>query len=637
MLRPLWLLVFAYLGLSLLLRSVLWLQFGVASNVDMLSVPAILTLGLVNDLVEVVFLFSPLALYLACVPRRWHQRPTGRRVLIGIFWLMLFGMLFLCGIEYFFFEEFDSRFNLVAVDYLIYPTEVIGDIRAEYPVASLSVILALIAGLLTWLARPSLLHWTEKTKVSRRSRAQLAALFVLLTGAASLWWPADRLSFSDNRVANELTANGSASFFSAFKTNHIDYNAFYRRGDPAAMRALLAADLIRGGGEFVDPTQADLTRRFAARKDGLGKLNVVVIAEESLGAEYVGAYGDPRKLTPEFDALAQQGLLFTRAYSTGTRTVRGLEALSASFPPIPSESILKRPGNEDIATWGKVMQRMGYRTSFIYGGYSAFDNMNQYFSRNGFEISDRSDIKKPLFANTWGVSDGDLVHHAIQYFDKQAEGDKPFFSIVLSTSNHKPFTFPDGIPGVKPKGGGRVAGARYADHAIGAFFREASNQPWFSRTIFVVVADHGARAYGKANIPLYSYEIPLLIIAPGLKPGRVDILTSQIDVAPTILGLIGQPYEAPFFGQDVLHWPADQSRTLLFNHNHNVALLQNGRLCVLGLHQNSHCETYQRAAGAPGSQTTYFTRLEQDDPALVDLATAYYQTAYDLYQSRGYR
>lgn len=633
-LRPLWTLGLVYLGLSAGVRALLWIAFGRADGVPAADLPAILALGAVNDFMQALYLLLPLSMLLALAPRTPQRR---RRLLAVAVWTMVAGMLFIGASEYFFFEEFDSRFNLVAVDYLIYPTEVIGDIRDEYPIGSLLTAIAVAAALATW-ALWSRLHVHPEAPLPRgRHRLFVLVLHAGLIMAVTLLWTADALAVFGNRVANELTANGPARFFAALNSNHIDYPVFYRTGEARAMLDRLAADLGRGGGEFVDLPAGDLTRRFQANPAGLGKLNVVVLVEESLGAEFVGAYGDTRGLTPEFDRLAQDGLLFTRTYATGTRTVRGLEALTASLPPIPSESIVKRAGNEDIATWGKVMNRLGYQSSFHYGGYGAFDNMNHYFGSNGFAIVDRAQLPEPQFANVWGVSDGDLLRSAVDHFDARAAEGKPFFSVIMSTSNHKPFTFPDGVAGVPARNGGRTAGARYADHAIGEFMRAAAQKPWFKDTLFVIVADHDARVYGRADLPLNTYEIPLLIYAPGhVQPGRVDTPTSQIDVAPTVLGLLGLAYEAPFFGQNVLDWPADAPRTLLFNHNHDVAALSGDRLCILGLRKTAHCQRYERLPGAPGAETTRFSDVE-DDPALIDLAVAYYQTAYAQFTGGRYR
>ncbi len=187
------------------------------------------------------------------------------------------------------------------------------------------------------------------------------------------------------------------------------------------------------------------------------------------------------------------------------------------------------------------MREQGYSTSFLYGGYGYFDNMNYFFGHNGFEVRDREQIPQPVrFENIWGVADEDLFDSALHYFDEQAKTGKPFFSIIMTTSNHKPFTFRDGVPGVKPKGGGRESGVRYADFAQGYFIREAQKHAWFDNTLFIIVADHGARVYGREDIPLKSYEIPMVFYSPKhLRPARVDSLTTQIDIAPTVLGLLG--------------------------------------------------------------------------------------------------
>lgn len=631
--RPLYVLVLVYLLLSTLLRLGLWIVFG-SSDVGAGWIPPILLVGLVNDVIQAAYLFIPLALYLWLMPARWmYSRPE--RLLFGFgAWLMLYGMLYLAACEFFFFEEFDARFNLVAVDYLIYPTEVLGNISDSYPVGEISAAFVATAFLMLFGLLPHMIRPDVHPRFRQRSAyLGVHALLVLLFIG---FWRADSLSVFPNRVANELAANGPAKFFAAFRSNHLDYHAFYATGDSGAMLRIVAEDLARGGGTFTELGKGRLTRSFPARPEGFGKMNVVLLSEESFGAAFVGAYGDTRGLTPNFDALSREGMLFTRAYSTGTRTVRGLEAFSASFLPIPSESIVKRPKNEDIATWGKVMRGLGYETSFIYGGYGTFDNMNAFFRANGFSILDRTDMPPPRFANVWGICDEDLFSNAIGYFDRRAAEGRPFFSIVMSTSNHRPYTFPKGTPGI-PERGGRSDGIKYADHALGQFFKAARSKPWFRNTLFIVAADHGARVYGSATIPLHSYEIPVLFYAPGrIASQRIDTRLSQIDIAPTVMGLLGLGYSAPFFGQDILHLPTDREHPLFMSHNHNIGMLRGDTLCVLGLQQEMHCERYERLPGAPSPETTRLTPME-DDRLMLEQAKAYYQTAYDLYQDRQYR
>ncbi len=456
----------------------------------------------------------------------------------------------------------------------------------------------------------------------------LVAAYVLAVVLAAHYWSTDLLSHDSNRVENELAQNGLSSFVRAALTNEIDYRANYRSDDPRENFALVTSELGRGGGVFTRLPEGRLDRSFPARP-GLGHLNVVLVSSESFGAEFSRLYGSERDLTPNFDELAQQGIWFSNAYASGTRTVRGLEAFSASIPPIPTVSILRRPGFGHVATWGAVMRSLGYRTSFLYGGYGYFDNMNAYFGANGFDVVDRRSIGTVRFENIWGVSDEDLFDHSLAYFDRLHAAGGPFFSIIMTTSNHKPFTFREGLEaqGIPREGGGRAAGVRYADFALGRFLRDAREHPWFDDTVFVVAADHGARVYGAEQIPLRTYEIPLMIYAPKhLAPRRVDALTTQIDIAPTVLGLLGLPYEAPFFGQDSLNTPAED-RIALFNHNHDVAIYRDGRLVVFGLGKSVNTFHYDPAADR-------YTPAARD-PELERLGIAYFQTAYDLFE-RGY-
>jgi phosphoglycerol transferase MdoB-like AlkP superfamily enzyme len=623
---PLYVLAACYVVLGSVLRTMLWHAFGADQHIPPLALAWILPAGAIADFVQAAYLLAPLGLFLWLVPDRFHTRRRARALMMLGSFAWLFGMMFLAAIEYYFFEEFDARLNLVAVDYLMYPTEVVGDIWAAYPVLTAAFALGACAAATVY----ALARWLYPLGDSSFAARSVAVVpLVVLVVAAGLGFETHALAQSDNRVANEIAANGASSFFRALRTNEIDYHTYYASREPHSNLRDLVAQLGAGGGTFTRLAEGRLDRSFPANPDGLGRLNVVVIASESFGAEFSRLYGSQRDWTPQFDALAREGVWFSHMYASGTRTVRGLEAISTSLPPIPSVSVLRRPGNEGIANWGSVMKRNGYHASFLYGGYGYFDNMNYFFGRNGFEVRDRTSITRPLrFENIWGVSDEDLFDEALEYFDDVSHSGGPFFSIIMTTSNHKPFTFRTGVSGVTPEGGGREAGVRYADFAQGYFLREARRHEWFDDTLFVIVADHGARVYGREEIPLKTYEIPMLFYAPRhLRPGRVDTLTTQIDIAPTVLGLLGLPYTAPFFGADVLHSPSTQ-RVALFSHNHDVALYQNGQLSILGLGKSVEDVVYDRKTD------TY--RRGAPNPQLDNLAMAYYQTAFELFRARRY-
>lgn len=619
-----------YLALCWILRWALWIRFDTGGSIPPRWLPEIMLHGMGRDLVAVTVLLLPVSLFFLFAAT---GSPVGklRRAglgLVGFSWI--YGVTYLAFVEYFYFEEFSARLNLVAVDYLLYPHEVLINLWESYPVAQVLAVNAIVS-----LAVLALL-WSRLKgglAVRRAPRHRLALILIhgMVAVAAVSVFADQRFDAWGNRVAEQLSENGVLTFYGALATNEIDYDASYLSGESQVMRRRVGAWLDREGARL-EPDSPSLERRFEPTPGEPERApNIVLVLEESFGAEFVGAYGDDRNLTPSFDALSKQGILFRNAYATGTRTVRGIEAILTSLPPIPTVSIVRRPGCEDVANLGKTLRERGYRTSFFYGGYSYFDNMDHFFSSNGFTVYDRSDIADPQFANIWGVSDEDLFRFTLDQLDAvTAAEETPFLAVVLTTSNHKPFTFPPGVPGVAESGGGRLAGVRYADHAIGRLAEEAEKRPWSRSTIFVIVADHGARVYGAAKIPLETYAVPLLFWWPGtLEPAVIETRMSHIDVAPTLLGLLGRPYNARFFGQNVLRPDTAKPPVLLFSHDHDIGLLRGDDFVVLGLQQQVSAYRVDLEKGS----------FEAVDPEkeLVGLAVAYYKTAYDLFRQRAYQ
>ncbi len=626
--RPLITTAVLYLVLASLLRTTLWLIFGRQFTVPVSQLPGLLIIGIVNDLIVLPPLLLPLSLLLLIVPG-WRNSSRIRFYLSHLLSLAtIFAMVYLGFTQYFFFKEFNSRFNLVAVNYLLYPYEVFVNIWQSYHVlwflfATLAIAVLVQLFFASWLVRPKM------PAAPFKSRLKLVTLHLLLAVATVTFFSTDTLLAFPNRVANEIGANGISSFARAFHTNELDYNQYYRTMLPDAAFSLMRQQLQLQGQQMNKPSR-DLNRTFPAPVNGLGKLNIVLIVEESFGAQFIGTYGNQRGLTPSFDRLAKEGILFANTYASGTRTVRGLSAIVTSLPPIPSEGIMKRPGSSHLANWGTVLQQQGYTTSFLYGGHSLFDNMKSFFSGNGFAVSDFADIKDITSRNIWGVCDEDLFKHADNYFtESEAEG-SPFFSVIMTTSNHQPYTFPENTAGIPRSGGGRIAGIRYADYALGRFIEHAKTTTWGKNTLFVIVADHDDRVYGSQLIPMRHYRIPLLILAPGhLKAKVVQTRTGQIDIAPTVMALLGLPFTAPFYGQDILHWPGEKKRPILINHGRDVGLLSGKKLVVLGLNKAAAVFDYD------ASRDT-LTRVKEES-ALLDAATAYYQTAFILFRSGQYQ
>ncbi len=618
------LLIGAYAVISLLTRVVLSVKAQAAGQLTTAEMPRILAVGAGYDAIIAMMIAAPLVVWLVLLPERWFHRRWHRALIWSGFAITLFGLMYLGAVEYFFFDEFDSRFNFVAVEYLIYPHEVFVNIWQSYPVAQVLIATGLATVLVLWRARSTLGRGLNVVEpFPGRLPWGIAAGAVLVAAHFAININSGRLN--TNRVADELAANGIYTFFNAAINNHLDYNQFYATLDSAQAIARARKIVAQPNAEFLPGALHPLARRVTYDQPPK-LLNVIVLLEESLGAEFVGAYSQRPGLTPNLDRIAEESLVFTRTYASGTRTVRGMEAVTASFPPVPPESIVKRSKNEGLFNWSTVMKENGYTPTFIYGGYGTFDNMNHFFGSNGYKVIDRTDMPAPNFANIWGVSDEDLFRHAFRVFDDQHRKQERIFSVVMTTSNHKPFTFPQGVSGVKPEGGGREAGVRYADYAIGWFIKELKKKPYFDSTLVVIVADHGARTYGRASIPLPTYEIPFMVYSPKhIAPKRFDGLTSQLDVAPTMLGLLNISYDSLFFGKDTLIGDA-QSRVALFNHNRDIALLHNEQLAQLGFRKTRSMAAYDKT-------TRTLARLPDNDDALLDAASLF-QIAYDSYANR---
>jgi phosphoglycerol transferase MdoB-like AlkP superfamily enzyme len=230
---------------------------------------------------------------------------------------------------------------------------------------------------------------------------------------------------------------------------------------------------------------------------------------------------------------------------------------------------------------GWIFKEKGYENKFIYAGHGYFDNMNEYFSNNGFEIVDRVSFAKDeiTFANVWGVCDEDLFDKSIKEADNSYAKKQPFFSFIMTTSNHRPYTYPDNKIDI-PSHSGRKGGVKYTDYAVDAFLKKASQKPWFDNTLFVFVADHNGGSAGKNELPLYRYKIPFIVYAPKLiKPQNITKLSSQIDLAPTLFALMNWSYKSKFYGQDIL---SDEfsPRALIGNYQ-KLGLYRGDKLTIL--------------------------------------------------------
>lgn len=590
-------------------------------------------IGLRFDLAVLACLLVPLWLWLMFIPDRWLAGRTHRYVLYAkaLAWNYLF--LFLGVIEYVYFQEFDTRLDFVAVNYLIYPREVFVNIWESFPIVKISGLTAAAALAVFGIVRPFISKSLETgAGVFRRSRMLFLGTVFVLASTLTVSW--ETSEFSPNRVLNQVSMNGLYSLIYAAWTKDLDYHHYYPAVPEQESFARLKKYFARPGESFVANSGNPIEREISA-KGPLRRMNVVIIVEESLGLDLLGPRpGDTVSLTPEIDRLAGQSLFFTNFYATGNRTDRGLEAILTSFPPMPGKSILRRKYSDNIASIARVLRDAGYRTEFIYGGRGMFDGMRPFMTANGFDqFIEQKDYEHPTHVTSWGVCDEDIFHKALSEFDRFHTEGKPFLGVIMTVSNHRPFTFPRGRVPYDPDKKARHHAVAYADWAVGDFFRQVRRRDYASNTIFVLLGDHGERVTGAQNVPIRSYEIPLIIHAPALFPEarRVTALGSSIDVTPTILGLLGLPYRSVFYGRDMLH-DTSAANFALMSHNLDAAWFDGRRMIMIGIPKKIQMFQYDPHSRALTPDPEPIGNHQEE----INDAISFFQSGFDLYYYKLY-
>jgi len=636
------LLYLVFISISLISRTVLLSMSFKDISFNPMNIIWSYGAGLFMDTVAYSYFMIPFVLFLMFVSDRIFNSPFHRNFAYVAYFIAFFILLFNGVSEFFFWEEFGVRYNFIAVDYLVYTTEVLGNIKESYPLPAL-ISGMLIAGIaLIWaVIRMKILDASLASKSQLKSRIRTGLVLLSVPVLSFILIKNTTVEITKNRYNNELAKNGIHSLFAAFLNSELDYDLFYAVRDNQENFKELHNLLKSENSKYLNNETFDISREIT----NLGeekRYNVVLITVESLSAEFLGFKRNKKEdptdfagnvtnykgnITPCLDAIADSSLLFTNLYAVGTRTIYGLEAVTLGAPPKPGQSVVKRPNNENMFSVGQIFKERGYDLKYIYGGYGYFDNMNNFFSHNGYQIVDRSDLKKEeiTFTNAWGVCDQDLFNRTLKECDKSFAAGKPFLNHLMTTSNHRPFTYPDGVIDIPPSVT-RAGGVKYFDYAIGEFLRKASEKPWFKNTLFVIVADHCAGSAGKAELPFMEYQIPFMIYNPSLvRPQQISKLCSQIDVAPTLLGVMNWSYKTKFFGKDIVKMAPDEERAFISNYQ-KLGYIKNDRLTILSPQQKI---THYKIDTKTGEM-----KVEEPDSKIESEAIIYYQSANYVYKNK---
>ena len=594
----------------------------------------VLLQGLRVDVATLCLLYGPVAAALLLAP---SQRIAG---IVAALWLAtsiaVMAMLELATPG--FMAEYGLRPNRLFLEYLIYPREVFSTLWTGRPLQLLLVPVA-AAGIFALAWRGTRAVRQPRVTVAplwRRATVALLVVLVAALGARSTLGhrplnPA-MVAFSGNPRVNQLPLNSFYSLAHAarqwLKQEDSAMDLYGRLPEAEVIASVRRASGLPKGA-FTNasiPTLAVRSPTHTGRP-----LNLVIVLEESLGAQFVGHLGG-LPLSPNIDRLSRDAWTFTRMYATGTRSVRGIEAVVAGFSPTPAQAVVKQPKSQQgFYTLAQTLKARGYDTTFYYGGESHFDNMRGFLLGNGFQrVIEQRDYPDPTFAGSWGVSDEDLLNRAHEEFARLHAAGKPFLGFVFSSSNHDPFEFPEGrIELYEEPRQTRNNAAKYADFAVGQFFRQAMASDYWNDTVFLVVADHDSRVFGQDLVPIDGFHIPAMILGAGIVPRRDTRIASQIDLGPTLLSLIGISEPTPMNGIDLSKPESSRPGRALMQYDGNFAWMQGEDVVILQPQKPPRQFRYDRASKRliPGVL----------EPALVRSAHAHALWGSMAYDEQWYR
>lgn len=556
------------------------------------------------------------------------------------FWIFSFVMfLFVVCIlqnaisEYLFWNEFGVKYNFIAVDYLVYTNEVIGNIMQSYPVVPIFGSLFMVAGIITYFIVKYSKNYIIKIPTFVE-KIKLTIVYLVFFGLSLLMIPLlAKQENSQNIFYNELQSNGLYKFYLAYTNSELDYFKFYKTLPSNKAFAILKNQ--------IPDISTNSTIRNMKSEFPETKKNVVLITIESYSADFLKVYGNEQNITPFIDSLATKSLMFSNLYAVGNRTVRGLESVTMCLPPTAGESVVKRKDNKNKFTTGSIFKSKGYQVKYLYGGDAYFDNMKDFFSGNGYDIVDKTTFapSEITFQNIWGVCDEDMVNKAIKTMNLESKTGKPFFNHWMTVSNHRPYTYPDGKIDIPASSKTREGGVKYTDYALKKFFLMAKKQTWYKNTIFVILADHCASSSGKTELPLDKYRIPAMIFDPNKNGAICNKMMSQIDIMPTTFGLLNFNYQSKFFGQDVLK--ADYKPRALIATYQSLGLIKDNVLTIISPKQQvkqfelTNIPNIKLDANFQIMFDAKLLNKERID--LINETISYYQTASEMLKNKKFQ
>ncbi len=598
------------------------------------------SIGLFFDIGVISFFAILYILYLILFPNKFIGSLIDKVFTYFFYFITTLIITFSFFAEFTFWEEFQNRFNFIAVDYLIYTYEVVQNINQSYPIPLLLLIIFSLVFLQYYILKKREV-FTNTFSSQRTSKQRILLIAGLLVPIFyGLFISNTHAEWSKNRYENEISKAGIYSFFSAFRNNELSYKDFYKTQDINTSFSLLKTNLKEQNDTLFSKDKFSIHRSIKRYKPEI-KPNVIFICLESFSGSFMKHFGNKKSITPTLDSLMQKSVYFENLFANGTRTIRGMEAILLAVPPSPGRSIVKRKNNRNLKNIGDVFKNKGYDRTFYYGGDGYFDNMNQFFGGNGFDIVDRGrgylfgdsftakraniEDNEVQFESAWGVCDEDVFTRMVKDADEKFKNNKPFFNFIMTTSNHRPYTYPENKIDI-PSGKSRNGAVKYTDYAIGELIKNIKNKPWYSNTVIAIMADHCASSAGKWELNVGKYHIPAMYInLPNMSPQKIKKQASQIDYFTTLFGYLGWEYESDFYGKDINTITNDEQRAFIGNYR-KLGLLKGNELTVLGDQKKVNFYAWDKKTNTLKPQENNTNKLQE--------IISYYQTNDYRYQNK---
>lgn len=531
-----------------------------------------------------------------------------------------------------FMEEYATRPNRLFLEYMIYPAELAkllinGHLAAVITVFCLMSIFVLF--FFRALKKITLKH-VPFNLISVMIFVVLGTITFISARSSFEHRPFNlaKAIFSSNQIVNTLTANSGYMLATSVKSMMSEKASTYK---PLTQEEIIKEIQTDTGFDYTPATAENPTLNRLIPTNTEARKNIVIILEESLGAQFVGYLGGSG-LTPNLDRIYGEGYGFTNMFATGVRSVRGIEAVTSGFPPTVNTSTVKREKTQkNFFNLASVLKNEGYQNSFIYGGESHFDNMRSFFLGNGYtKIIDINNYDNPIFTGSWGVSDEDLFNKALETFDEMHRQQQPFYSLVFTSSNHDPYEIKESFShNVR----NRETAIKYADYALGKFYDEVKTKPYFNDTIFLVIADHDARAWGSELVPVNHFHIPAVLFGAGIEHKTESHVVSQIDIPKTMMSLAGIKADVPTVGYDLTQLPDGFKGRALLQFYQNFCYLEDDGSAVMILPDQKVVSARYDFSTQTLTPTTENNSLEKKALAYAHLGELSYEHGFFLIES----